>query len=309
MLGDYMYNKFATPAKSKSGKYLFCYFLGNAPEEERPCIAVSDDGYNFRPLNNNKPVLSQKGGTGCSRDPFIFRDVKGGYYIVATDMKSSLGWTSNHGIVSWHSDDLVHWSDETVVDFHDFDETRTCNQLWAPEVLYDNKRGEYLVYYSVHNADSDKALSIWYSYTKDFKSFTNPKELFAPQSGKDALDADIVEYNGKYYMCYKDECEKTVCQVVADDILGPYREIGNKVVTCTDKHVEGNCMYNIAGTDTFVMIMDLFVDGGYYMQQTDDMVHYLPVSKDDFSMDFHPRHGSMLHISDEEYNCLIKHFG
>ena len=32
-------------------KYLFCYFTGNAPEEERICFAVSTDGYNFEALN------------------------------------------------------------------------------------------------------------------------------------------------------------------------------------------------------------------------------------------------------------------
>ena len=109
-------------------------------------------------------------------------------------------------------------------------------------------------------------------------------------------------------MCYKDECVKTVCEVVADKITGPYREFENNAVTCTDKHVEGNCMYNILGTNSFVMIMDLYVDGGYYMQQTEDMLHFKPVNPDDFSMDFHPRHGSMLHITDEEYNRLLQHF-
>lgn len=67
-------------------------------------------------------------------------------------------------------------------------------------------------------------------------------------------------------------------------------------------------MYNITGTDTYVMIMDLYVDGGYYMQQTEDMMNFLPIDKKDFSLDFHPRHGSMLHITDDEYYMLIKNF-
>lgn len=302
-------NKFATPAKSNGSKYLFCYFLGNEPDEERVCFAVSEDGYHFTPLNDNKPVILQQLGTKCCRDPFILRDVNGGFYIVATDMRCTLGWSSNYAIVTWHSDDLIHWDNETVIDFHSFDVTKSADRIWAPEALFDSKRGEYMVYYSVHNADSEKALSIWYSYTKDFKSFTPPCELFAPQSGKDAIDADIVERDGKFYMTYKDENEKTVCQVVADDILGPYKEIGDISITCTDKNVEGNCMYNIAGTNTYVVIMDLYSDGGYWMQQSDDMQNYLPVSSKDFSMDFHPRHGSMMHITDDEYNRLLTHFG
>lgn len=299
---------YATPAVSDGGNYLFCYFLGNRPYEERVCFALSKDGYHFTPLNGNQPLITQSLGTKCCRDPFIIRG-KDCFYIIATDMKSDDGWCSNHGIVTWKSDDLIHWTDETAVDFHMFESTKTADKIWAPQALYDKNKDSYFVYYSVNNTDDDKSLSIWYSYTDDFKHFTEPEELFSPSNGLDAIDADIVEKDGKFYMCYKDECVKTVCEVVADKITGPYRELENNAVTCTDKHVEGNCMYNILGTNSYVMIMDLYVDGGYYMQQTEDMLHFKPVSPDDFSMDFHPRHGSMLHISDEEYDRLLQHFG
>lgn len=298
---------YATPAVSKGGNYLFCYFLGNRPYEERVCFALSKDGYHFTPLNGNRPLIKQSLGTKCCRDPFIIRG-KNCFYIIATDMKSDDGWCSNHGIVTWKSADLIHWTDETVVDFHIFDVTKTADKIWAPQALYDKNKDSYFVYFSVNNTDDDKPLSIWYSYTDDFKHFAEPKELFSPSNGLDAIDADIVEKDGKFYMCYKDECVKTVCEVVADKITGPYREFENNAVTCTDKHVEGNCMYNILGTNSFVMIMDLYVDGGYYMQQTEDMLHFKPVNPDDFSMDFHPRHGSMLHITDEEYNRLLQRF-
>lgn len=299
--------EYATLAKSNGGNYLFCYFLGNRPYEERVCFALSKDGYRFTPLNNNEPLISQTLGTKCCRDPFIIRG-KDCFFIIATDMKSDDGWCSNHGIVTWRSTDLIHWTDETAVDFHIFDSTKTADKIWAPQALYDKEKDSYFVYYSVNNTADDKPLSIWYSYTDDFKTFTEPKELFSPSNGLDAIDADIVEKDGKFYMCYKDECVKTVCEVVADKITGPYREFDNNAVTCTDRHVEGNCMYNILGTDSYVMIMDLYVDGGYYMQQTEDMIHFKPVSPDDFSMDFHPRHGSMLHITDEEYTRLLNHF-
>lgn len=55
-------------------KYLFCYFVGNRPEEESVHFAVSSDGYNFEALNENEPVIKQKLGKKCCRDPYIFRD-------------------------------------------------------------------------------------------------------------------------------------------------------------------------------------------------------------------------------------------
>ena len=123
-------------------KYLFSYFLGNEPDEERVCLALSEDGYHFKPLNGNKPVIVQTTGTKCCRDPFIIRDINGGFYMIATDMKSSDGWCSNHGVVSWHSDDLINWTDETAVDFHIYPETENADKIWAPEALYDKSRGE-----------------------------------------------------------------------------------------------------------------------------------------------------------------------
>lgn len=299
--------KFAEPAASKNGAYLFCYFLGNRPNEERICFAVSKDGYNFTPLNDNRPVIEQKLGTRCCRDPFILRG-NDCFYIVATDMKSDDGWESNHGIVTFKSDDLIHWYDECAVDFHSFDSTADADKIWAPQAMYDEKTKKYMVYFSCHNKNSEKPLAIWYTYTADFKTFSKPSELFSSRSGLDVIDADIVKKDGKYHMYYKDECVKTVAHSISDSLCGEYREYDNNVVSCTERHVEGNCMYNITGTDTYVMIMDLYVDGGYYMQQTEDMMNFLPVDKKDFSLDFHPRHGSMLHITDDEYYILIKNF-
>lgn len=59
-------------------------------------------------------------------------------------------------------------------------------------------------------------LMIWYSYTRDFKSFTQePKVLYNPGptslnlapvqglSDTNCLNADIVEQDGKFYMYYK----------------------------------------------------------------------------------------------------------
>ena len=131
---------FATPAKSKSGKYLFCYFVGNEPQEERIHFAVSEDGYNFTALNNNEPVIIQTKGKKCVRDPYIFKGQDDFYYIIGTDMKCQEGWTSNHALVTWKSKDLVNWTDETIIDMRDFGgEFATTTRAWAPQAIWDEK--------------------------------------------------------------------------------------------------------------------------------------------------------------------------
>ena len=97
--------------------YLFTYFTGNDPAQEQICYALSDDGYNFEPLNGGHPVISSDtiALTQCVRDPHILRCEDGKtFYMVITDMKSSLGWASNRGMVLMKSTDLINWQHSTV---------------------------------------------------------------------------------------------------------------------------------------------------------------------------------------------------
>ena len=96
-LFNYVFNNYAYPAVSKSGSYLFCYFVGNEVNEQPIHFAVSTDGYNFKALNNNEAVIEQTKGTGCVRDPYILKGAdengKDCYFIIATDMNALDGCT------------------------------------------------------------------------------------------------------------------------------------------------------------------------------------------------------------------------
>ncbi|MHB9141975.1 MAG: hypothetical protein ACYC25_08890, partial [Paludibacter sp.] len=49
-----------TNKKDNYCAYLFVYFTGNRKDEEQIRFALSDDGYNYKALNNNQPVISFK---------------------------------------------------------------------------------------------------------------------------------------------------------------------------------------------------------------------------------------------------------
>ena len=55
--------------------YLFAYFTGNDMADESIHFAVSDDGFNYRALNGNRPVIDSReiSSTGGVRDPHILR--------------------------------------------------------------------------------------------------------------------------------------------------------------------------------------------------------------------------------------------
>lgn len=289
-------------------KYLFCYFTGNLPEEEAVHFAVSADGYHFKALNYNRPVIKQKLGKKSCRDPFLFRDNDNTFHIAATDMRCHDGWNSNSSIVLWDSKDLIHWENERIIDFSQFEKTKNADRVWAPEIMYDKEKSSYMLYWTHNNTDDDLDSVTWYAYTKDFKTMiTQPEVLFKPKSNMCAVDADIIEKDGKYYLYEADGEKKGICYAVSDHLSGPYFEPKSNLASGANTALEGNCIYKILGTDKYAMIADQFVAGGYFMQETTDLIHFKRVK--DFSLNhLRPRHGSVLHITDEEYNRITNNW-
>lgn len=292
---------------NKFTKFLFCYFTGNEPENESVHFAVSENGLDFTAVNNNKPVIKQTLGKKCCRDPFILRNENGSFHIIATDMRCKDGWNSNNSFVVWDSDDLIHWKNERIIDFSKIKGFEKTDRAWAPEALFDKKKNEYMIYWSHHRSNVDDNTVIWYAYTKDFKSLTSePAVLFRPKSNMDGIDADIIEKDGEFYLYYKDEYKKTICYAQSNNLSGPYYEPDNNIIAVTKKHVEGNFIYKLTGTDYYIMIMDKYVDGGYFMQKTADMTNFEKIEESRFSLNhLTPRHGSVLHITENEYKTLL----
>ncbi|WP_052825817.1 hypothetical protein [Neotamlana nanhaiensis] len=80
----------------KNNAYLFTYFTGNDLVEEAIRFVVSSDGYHYKALNNNRPILnnSEISSTGGVRDPHILQGIDGKtFYMVAKDLYvTNMGW-------------------------------------------------------------------------------------------------------------------------------------------------------------------------------------------------------------------------
>ncbi|WP_303835364.1 family 43 glycosylhydrolase [Ruminococcus flavefaciens] len=285
--------------------YLFAYFLGNSPEQERLSYAVSTDGYNFKALNGGGAVWKSSVGTECLRDPYIFKGEDGFYYMLATDMKSSLGWNSNRNLLSAKSTDLVHWFDETSIEIaNKYPLMQGADRAWAPQAIYDPEKASYMIYFAARVPGRDDRTIMYYAYSKDMKKLdTQPQLLFAPKNGDDAIDSDIINVGGKYYMYYKNETNKRIYLATADHASGPYTEI--KQVSEGDIGVEGPNIYNLIGTDKWLMMSDAYGNGYYVMQETTDLTNFKTVSRNSYSFNFTPRHGYVIPINGDQYNALI----
>ncbi len=324
-LFNYAFNDYAYPAYSTEGAYLFCYFVGNEVSEQTLHFAVSTDGYHFKALNNNEAVIKQQLGTGCVRDPYILKgnDENGTpcYYIIATDMNAMDGWLSNHALITWKSYDLVNWIDETVIDIRQFEGFETTNRAWAPQAIWDDSVGMYMVYWANSTAENDCA-GHYYAYTKDFKTFeTEPEVLFGrwnevqPETGEvlnvQCIDGDIIynEKDGYYYLYFKEDLTQKIAYVKSENLTGPYNT--DYTICSLNWHgVEGSSMYRINGTDAWMMIMDEYGQGTFFGQMTRDFKTFRRFQRSSMSIDhLRPRHGSVVSISEAEYKTLIDNYG
>lgn len=165
----------------KLSSYLFVYFTGNDKNEEAIRFALSDDGYNYKALNGNNPIVSSANisSTGGVRDPHILRGADGAFYMVATDMVSALGWNSNRAMVLLKSTDLINWTSSIVNIQKRFPGNDSLLRVWAPQTIYDPEAKKYMIYWSMkHGAGPD---IIYYAYANaDFTDIeTVPKQLFS----------------------------------------------------------------------------------------------------------------------------------
>lgn len=292
--------------------YLFVYFTGNSVEEEAVRYAVSADGYHYYALNKDKPVIDSKviSSTGGVRDPHILRGDDGKtFYMVLTDMTSSKGWDSNRAMVLLKSTDLVNWKSSIVNIQKAFPGNENLKRVWAPQTIYDAKAGKYLIYFSMQHAN--EADKIYYAYAnKDFTALeSEPKLLFVPKSQKACIDGDIIEKDGVYHLFYKTETEKPGIKVATTTDLtsGKWTENDNYLQQ-TKESVEGSSVFKLNNSDEYILMYDLYMKGKYQFTKSTDLENFKAID-DEISMDFKPRHGTILPITRTELKRLLAKWG
>lgn len=314
--------------KSTSGAYLFAYFRNDAKSTngENIFYAVSKDGYNYESLNGGVPVASASQGTGHSRDPYIMKAQDGAeykYYMVATDANTTNNY-NNTGLHTWGSNDLITWDELANPQFatNKGGGSKTItNMCWAPEAIWDPVAGKYMVYFATNEADSaaNESAKIYYSYTTDFRTFSEKQVLFDPGYG--VIDADITPYKNGYVMMYKKEASsgtgakkvwytfKTGKSPSNSD--GEYDAANAKIFeSATETVAEGPEVFPIAGTSSYGVLVDYFSNGGFGFSYTSDFENYSKISADNCSINhLNPSHGCIIPISDMEYYNLSQAFG
>lgn len=290
--------------------YLFAYFASNAPGGEQVRYAISTNGTHFFALNDGKPVLRSEeiSASGGVRDPHILRGEDGQFYMVLTDLYvPEMGW-ENTAMVLLKSSDLIHWT-HTVVDIpqtfpgHFGDVKR----VWAPQTIYDRESGKYMLYWSMLKPGGRDI--IYYAYAND--DFTGleaePKQLLYKDGA--CIDGDIVFKDGQYHFFFKNEDDgaKGIMKAVSDKINEGY-VVQKGYVDQTVDDVEGSGTFQLINSQDYVLMYDVYRTGKYQFCRTSDFRNFTVIDED-IVMNFHPRHGSAIPITEMEMDALLDKWG
>lgn len=289
--------------------YLFTYFTGNHISQEAIHFAISKDGYTYTALNDNKPVIDSKiiSSTGGVRDPHILRCEDGKtFYMVVTDMVCHNGWDSNRAMVLLKSEDLTNWKHSVINIQKKYNNQEDLKRVWAPQTIYDPTAKKYMIYWSMKHGDGPDI--IYYAYAND--SFTDiegePEVLFMPSDKKSCIDGDIIYKDGLFHLFYKTEGHGDGIKIATTSSLtsGKWKE-DPEYKQQTKESVEGSSVFKLINEDKYILMYDVYKKGAYQFTESTDLKNF-KVIDNEVKMNFHPRHGTIIPITQKEMDNLMK---
>jgi hypothetical protein len=277
--------------------YLFSYFVKNG--EDGLHFAYSNDGLEWKTVANEKSFLTPNVGKDkLMRDPCIIQIPDGTFHLVWTS-----GW---HDQIIGHasSKDLIHWSEQQTIPVMTHEPT--AKNSWAPEVFYDEKKKEFIIFWAttipnrhsdVSDSEREKGLNhrMYYTTTKDFKTFSPTAMFFNPSFS--VIDATILKKGKWHYMFLKNENpnppEKNIRLTRAKTAAGPYPTTVSAPIT-GNYWAEGPTAIEIG--EYVYVYFDKYRDHKYGAVRSKDLEKWEDVSEQ-VKFPAGVRHGTVLKVS------------
>lgn len=312
--------------------YLFVHFREkDTPDGEQVYFGLSRDGFHWEAVNGGKPVLWAYYGDKGVRDFTIVRcREREKFYIFATDLSLAYGMRGKYHhsweevgrcgskyFSVWESGNLVDWSEQRLIKLG----TEEMGCLWAPDFIYDEAAGDYLLHWSSsHKSDGYRRKRIYFSRTKDFESFSEPQVLYEKKDSG-VIDSAIYYERGMYYLFVKSEANPArMILLRSRQAAGQYERV-EAFDACMQKQAEQKLIADgVYEAPTAVRLENgkwcLFMD---YYGVPGAGQGYVPFLSDDlssgefwradleFDFPYGFKHGTILQISLEEYERMKGH--
>jgi hypothetical protein len=216
-------------------------------------------------------------GGKLMRDPSIVQGPDGTYHLVWTT-----AWRGDNGFGYASSKDLVNWSEQQFIPVMKHE--KEVVNVWAPELFYDDEKKEFVIVWAstipyrfpkgVEEENNNHRL--YYTTTKDFKTFTDTKLFFDP--GFSSIDAVIVkDGKDKYMQVVKDNTRpnRNLKVAFANDALGPYTNVSKPF---TGNFIEGPTV--VKKGDEWLIYYDVYQEKIYGAMKTKDFKTFTDITKE-----------------------------
>ncbi|MGX7674111.1 RICIN domain-containing protein [Plantactinospora sp. DSM 117369] len=317
------------PVPTTYAGYLFSYMTGEGSANGEQIyfgLSQGNDPVRWRQLNGGQPVLTSNVGTRGARDPFIIRSPQGDrFYQIATDLRIYGGgnWdaaqrTGSKSIVVWESTDLVTWSAPRLVRVS----PDTAGNTWAPEAYYDDSIGQYVVFWASKlyaatdpNHTGSSYNRMMYATTRDFRTFS-PAQVWVDK-GYSTIDSTLIKHNGTYYRYTKDErsssqsaCGKFILAERSTTVLNRnYSFVRECIGQGSLSQGEGPLVFKSNTENRWYLYIDEYGGRGYIPFTTTDLATGQWSMVSGYTMPGRPRHGTVLPLTQAEYDGLARRWG
>lgn len=264
---------------------------------------------------------------GGTRDAYLGRGTdRWPYVILTTDMcVARSGAWNNYGFDIIRSRNLMQWESTTldfrkgkqifsdpdaVTDAYTTDAAYSrINRVWAPQFVWDREAGRWLVYYSLLSSNSgDSYDKIYYSYTDDFESITQPRLFFDPSTA--VIDADIFwnPYDSLYHMLFKREAAsgsaRGIYEATSPTLVGgTWTEVLHITFEGTNQ-VEAPTSIRRINEDDYTFTYMRYSGGSAYKYCDTDHLGLNPTASHTLKGTGNFQHGSILAITQDEWTTL-----
>ena len=287
----------AIAASAQNKVYISTSFHEPATDGLR--FIYSRDGWTWQQIDGLW-LRPEVGKQKVMRDPSIIRTPDGMFHLVWTS-----SWRGDRGFGYACSKDLVHWSEQRFIEV--MSDTSTVN-VWAPELFWDDVKQQAIIVWAScipgrfpdGQEEHKNNHRLYYTTTKDFKSFTPTKLMIDP--GFSCIDATLVK-RGKqdYVMVLKDNTrpERDIKVAYAKSPYGPWSKASEPF---TGKMMEGPTTVKV--TDGWLIYYDRYELKDFGAHFTKDFVTFEDVSNKTTVPNLH-KHGTIFEADEAILQGLL----
>ncbi len=243
-------------------------------------------------------------GQHMMRDPSVCQGPDGTFHLVWT-----IGWRGERAFGYASSKDLINWSEQRCITVMP---DSVCNNVWAPELFYDDVTDEFLVIWSssINPKDYTPADTLgknschrgYYVRTKDFVTFSETKPHYDP--GFNSIDGFMVKRGEKDYVYVVKDNRKPgfsdLFCVFGESPDGPFANPSEKFAP---EYSEGACVIKVG--DEWLIYCDEYRLGRFGAFATKDFKTFEDIYEKTSVPEGH-KHGTIIKVKESVLKALLE---